>query len=215
MIKLVTLKASDNQITDLEGIRNCTILERLELMNNQLTELSVLEGRLVDLTSLLISGNSVADLSPISASEKLEYLLARGNGIESLEPLSSLNNLKCLDVDDNALTSLAGLENKEQLLTLQAGNNQITDISALESSADLLYLDLRSNQLTDISVLNWLNRTDGLYLCLEHNQIQDFSPLPVEGAGMYELLSFYDNPVTVYPDFQALETKEENILWQA
>lgn len=32
---------------------------------------------------------------------------------------------------------------------------------------------------------------------------------------MYELLSFYDNPVTVYPDFQALETKEENILWQA
>ena len=136
-------------------------LQRLELANNDLVNLSALSC-LPHLVHLNVSGAAASgharsaaiasrEAVPLFSGNKLPQLLDipapqpcnlrtadfRLNGIASLdkvaEQLSSFSQLRSLALDINALKSVAGLSAFKSLLTLTISQNLLTSCSGLEA----------------------------------------------------------------------------------
>ncbi|MDH5328130.1 MAG: leucine-rich repeat domain-containing protein, partial [Gammaproteobacteria bacterium] len=113
----------EDQVTALDCSRDRSI----PMPITPITDLSGVE-QLFNLTSLILSGNSVPDVSP----------------------LRNLANLRELDLainDIGSVASVSGLDSLTGLTHLYLYNNQITDINGLENLTNLIYLDLNINQL--------------------------------------------------------------------
>ncbi|RYZ91229.1 MAG: trypsin-like serine protease [Proteobacteria bacterium] len=80
-----------------------------------------------NLYSLDISGNSLADISPIGFIPNLKILNASDNSIKTFEDIAKLKSLKVLSVNNNSITSLKGLENMEFLEFINASANPINE----------------------------------------------------------------------------------------
>ncbi|MYK93992.1 hypothetical protein F4009_08345, partial [Candidatus Poribacteria bacterium] len=154
---------------------------------------------LLNLTSLYVRNNEIADLTGLEHAHYLRELNLSGNAntVSDFSPLAGLTNLKYLDLshspyaDISSLIGLTGLEdlnlrgsnlsdisplaNLPNLNRLTLSSNNLSDISPLASLTGLAVLDLSSNDLTDISPL--ANLTGLGYLVLSYNNISDVSPL--------------------------------------
>ncbi len=98
---------SNNCIESLAGFGDLRFLEFLDLSNNALSRLDGM--RCASLRKLVISGNRVTDLGPLTGMQQLVHLEAASNQVESLEPLSACAALRSLDVRHNRLRALASL----------------------------------------------------------------------------------------------------------
>jgi len=79
---------SDNEITDLTNLMGLTELEELFLANNQIGYIDVLSN-LTNLKSVDLSGNDIDDASPLFGLENLEYI----NLIDTKVPYSQIETL--------------------------------------------------------------------------------------------------------------------------
>ncbi len=136
-----------------------------------------------NLTTLLLTSNSVRDLMPLTGLTKLTRLEIYGNKVVFLTPLKDLTNLTKLELGYNwihDITPLAGLTNLTELLL--RSNNRIKDITPLQGLTNLRTLDLGENLITDIRPLQGL--TNLRTLSLAYNaRLTDISPL----AGLVNL----------------------------
>ena len=98
-----------------------------------------------------MSGNRVADLSPLAGLTRLTLLDLNGNLVTSLSPLAGLTELQALFAQDNAIADLSPLADLPTVLLLLA-DNAIADVSPLLAMRWLRYVDLRGNPLTDRSL---------------------------------------------------------------
>jgi len=158
-------------------------LTSLEVSGLNVLSLGGLEYAL-NLVYLDVSSNWISDISPISGLVKLKWLYLQDNLIDDASGLSGLTNLELLSLDDNNIANISALGSLDNLITLWLYNNQVSDISSLAGLTKLNELDLGENQVSDVSPLALLTALE--YLWLDHNQVGDIFSL-VQLVNLIEL----------------------------
>ncbi len=183
-MELITLDVSDRGITDIAGIQYCSILQELNLSNNQLTNLpaGIFTG-LTNLQKLYLGGNQLTNLPA---------------GI-----FTGLTNLQILSLYNNQLTNLpagifTGLTNLQKLYLYK---NQLTTLPAgiFTGLTNLQKLSLDNNQLTNLPAGIFTGLTNLQELYLGGNQLTNLPAGIFTGLTNLQILSLYKNQLTTLP----------------
>ncbi|MFA5069652.1 MAG: leucine-rich repeat domain-containing protein, partial [Candidatus Omnitrophota bacterium] len=188
LTNLQKLDLSDNRISDLSPLAGLINLHELYLDVNQISDLSPLEG-MTNLQQLNLYNNQIIDLSPLAGLTDLQNLNFLLNNINDISPLAGLTNLQNLILSCNQISDLNPLAGLTNLQYLYIENNQISNLSSLSGLNNLKVLELSDNQISDLSPLARL--TSLQYLWLSWNQISDISPL-AETSNLQELRIYYN-----------------------
>jgi hypothetical protein len=160
--------------------RNSTFLS---LANCDLLEIP---AELIELTSLEVLelvNNQISDISLLSSLTRLTALYLRINNITDITPLRPLVNLSDLDLATNKISDIGPLQPLTKLHTLYLYNNQIQDLTPLQSLSNLKELYLKNNQVKDLTPLNSLSNVG--MISLANNQVFDIeSILPLIKKGV-------------------------------
>ena len=192
MERLKELDVPDRGIQDLTGIQFATKLEWLNLVGNQIFDLSPLAG-LINLTNLSVSNNKISDLSPIAGLINLKNLGVANNKISDLSPIAGLINLESLYFSHNNnvsdISPVAGLVN---LQWIRSWGHSISDISPLANLTKLEFVNFCGGNISNLIPLAGLTGLKELYIANE--EVSDISPL----AGLTGLtrLSLEDNDIS-------------------
>jgi len=193
----------EQAVRDALGIQDCPICttDMAELMFLVLTgrgieNLSGIEY-CVNLTTLYLGGNAVADLRPLEALQNLEELdlcmdmyVPPEDDLTYYGPVASLPNLKKLNLSDTSdLGFLAGLSSLTELDLIYTDVEDLTPLAGLTS---LTSLSVYFGQVSDLSPIAGLDKL--AFLLLSHNQIADLRPL--SGLTRLESLIIHDNEIT-------------------
>ena len=154
----------DNELQSLDGL-STRGLTHLYLQNNQLVatlELGLTLNTLTQLQKLYISGNRLADLTPLCGLLSLEELHAgsQRTGVELVLPpdLERLGRLRVLSLPHNRLCDVSALGGCRRLESLDlSANSGITDMGDLAillgSAVELHTLDLRRCPVADVRAM--------------------------------------------------------------
>ena len=191
---------TSGSIKSLKGLELATNLERLELHNSpiddltplanlkKLREITIWDSKLNDLTPLagLIqleflaiqnfrARNQISDLTPLSGLIQLYYLYTSDNEISDLTPLTGLTNLVYLGLNVNQISDITPLAGLTQLRSIAIGVNQISDITPLAGLTQLRSIAINGNQISDITPLARLTELEFLHFA--NNESSDLTPL--------------------------------------
>ena len=161
-------------IKSLEGLQHCVSLMKIDLENNEITDLAPIKG-LTKLISLSVAGNQVTDISALEPLVKLQLLDLSRNRIKNLEAVAKMLNLRDLWVAQNLIADLKPVANLPKIWYLDIAKNQVSDLSVVGKLKWLTTLDVSQNQVTDLKPLASLEDLD--LLLFSKNQIRDLSPL--------------------------------------
>ena len=153
-------------IKNLLGLENAVNLEKLDLNENEISDLSPI-AKLNKLTKLSLIRNRISDLQPLSELTNLEYLDLYANKIEDISPLAKLTNLKHLDLHNNndqtgdpvhptisgGIKDISAVKNLTKLEILSLGSNNISDITPIKNLTNIKDLVLGGNHISDYSGL--------------------------------------------------------------
>ena len=146
------LDVSYQNISDLTGIEDFTVLQDLNCNNNQLLGLDVSQNTF--LTILEVENTTISSLD-LSLNINIETLKCRDNNILTLNTNNNLQ-LEYLDCDNNQITNLSTINN-QNLEELYCSNNQISSLD-LSSNITLHELNASFNQLTFLDIRNGNNQ---------------------------------------------------------
>ena len=185
MERLGRLVARNRGIRDLTGIQFATNLSKIDLRDNEISDLSPLAG-LINLRELRLDHNfQPSDLSPLAGLINLEVLDFTFN-VSDLSPLAGLINLEYLHFTDTNVSDfspLAGLINLESLGFSRTPI--ISDISPLAGLVNLKFIGSWGNAISDLSPLAGLTKLELINFC--GGNISDLTPL----AGLTGLKELY------------------------
>ena len=153
-------------IKNLLGLENAVNLEKLDLNENEISDLSPI-AKLNKLTKLSLIRNRISDLQSLSELTNLEYLDLYANKIENISPLAKLTNLKHLDLHNNndqtgdpvhptisgGIKDISVVKNLTKLEMLSLGSNNISDITPIKNLTNIKDLVLGGNHISDYSGL--------------------------------------------------------------
>mgnify|MGYP000866303133 CR=1 FL=1 len=153
-------------IKNLLGLENAVNLEKLDLNENEISDLSPI-AKLNKLTKLSLIRNRISDLHPLSELTNLKYLDLYANKIEDISPLAKLTNLKHLDLHNNndqtgdpvhptisgGIKDISVVKNLTKLEMLSLGSNNISDITPIKNLSNIKDLVLGGNHISDYSGL--------------------------------------------------------------
>ena len=108
---VVEIDLSNNRLTSVDFLANCTELTNLYLDNNKLTNLDVLRDK-TKLTALRFSGNEVSDITPLAGHTGLTELRFSKNKVEDIAVISAFSELGSIELNGNKVydfTPLSGL----------------------------------------------------------------------------------------------------------
>lgn len=107
---LTELRLSNNQITDLEQLRNSKCLVLLDVSHNQIVDIEPLL-EVTALTELNVSGNSLGTLTALGELRNIINLNASDIGAlaNDLNVLGKMKKLKSLDVSDNLIFGIGNI----------------------------------------------------------------------------------------------------------
>ncbi len=146
-----------------------------------------------DMLSLrLLAVGGVADLQGIQYARDLEYLVLGGEDLTSLSPISDLVNLQTLAITSSHIAEISPLSALLNLDGLFLTGNDITDIAPLSGLTHLSLLELSDNRIEDISPLSGLELN---FLGLQRNKISDISPLAEWNGNVGSILDLRGNPL--------------------
>lgn len=175
---LTYLNMSFNRMSDLTplGLEGLTNLTHLILSHNSIVDISSLSN-LIYLTDLQLGSNYIADISVIGYLTNLTVLSLRGNHITDITPLGGLNELLFLYLENNQITDIAIVSGLTNLIHLDISNNKITTIPPLTELRRLSSINLNNNQITDITPFADMERLR--FLDLVGNNITDVIRLAI------------------------------------
>lgn len=127
-IRLDVLHAADNDIESLDGLRNTTVLRDVCLSGNRIADIGVLSGSAETLQRVAMQDNQLTNLSALEGCGKLEYLSVGGNRIESLAPLAQSRALTAVLAKGNAIKTTAGIEGLDTLHFLDLSDNGLEQV---------------------------------------------------------------------------------------
>nr|WP_312986143.1 cell wall-binding repeat-containing protein [Clostridioides sp.] len=140
LARVTNLDASNQNITNIEGLQYCTSLKELQLSRNEISDISPL-SELESLEELYLDNNEISDISQISELKSLRVLELSRNKISDISPLLKLESLEELYLENNKISDISSLSELESLNLLYLAKNEISDISSLEPLG-IPYLDL-------------------------------------------------------------------------
>lgn len=165
---LVELYAYNNNLECSFDFSNCPALQRLDLDDNNITELIL--GQPKDLQALYLSRNSLAGTLDLSAVEQLGVLNIYQNAITELL-LGNLSNLYQLEIGNNKIGGTLDLSNASKVERIYANDNEIEGI-IFGSHPLLKTLQIENNKIEgtlDISGMPIIEE-----IRASHNNISDF-----------------------------------------
>ena len=204
MKTLTSLEAIEKGIRNLRGLETATNLTRLVIWGNHITDISPI-SELTNLTLLWLDYNNIPDISLLSGLTNLTNLSLNDTNIPDLSVLSDLPNLthlRLIATNTSDVSPLSGLTN---LTSLVLSHNKIADISPLSGLTKLTELNFWENQIEDISALSGLTNLTVLGLGL--NNVEDISAL----SGLTNLTELFlnDNNITYVSSLSGLT----NLTW--
>ena len=129
----------------------------------------------VNLRSLDLNDNRIADVTALGPLTILEDLTLNGNNVSDVSALGQLTALKQLRLSNNRVMDVSALGRLTALEELRLGNNRISDATALGSLTALRELHIGDNGISDVT---WLERLTRLHeLTLDGNNVSDMSAL--------------------------------------
>jgi Leucine-rich repeat (LRR) protein len=198
---LTSLSATYHHITNLSGLEYATNLTFLMLSGNAITDVSPL-STLSRLSSLSLGGNNLSDLRCLTNLTLLTNLSLSFNRVHDAAPLLALTNLAALDVGSNPLSNYALLGNLVNLRSLVLEHLSIRDPSFVNSLTNLNWLDLLGNQIGRLPALPGLANLG--YLDLGYNPLTNAAAL----SGLTNLKSLWlDQCPLADADFLAFLTR--------
>ncbi|MBP7933149.1 MAG: hypothetical protein KA354_00760 [Phycisphaerae bacterium] len=169
--RVTYLEAMNVGIRTLAGIQGCTNLKTLNLLSNE-----------------------VEDLSPLAELTMLENLYMVDNKIRSVAPLAPMTSLKSLDVMHNFIGSISSLSGLTRLETLKVDwqqNKAITSLNGVQSMAKLKWLGCSGNSITSLAPVAGLTALQTLNAT--HNDISGYAG--VTGLPNLRALRLTENPI--------------------
>ena len=149
-------------LTSSDGLEKYVCLEKLDLGNNSLTDVSFIAPIVPSLKMLILSGNDItgSDLTFLENAEEMCQL-----GLDSIDlsecQLSYMENMPHLEMllaRNCNLTDISGIQNCTNLACIVLGFNNISDVSPIPSfegyPATKQILDLTDNQVESLALLN-------------------------------------------------------------
>lgn len=174
---IISLDASNCEISSLNGIERIHRLAELNLENNFVEDLSPL-SKLKMIKTLNLNGNGITDLEerlkPL-ARVPLRVLKLRNNfettpegetvKLADISCLQRFITLEELDLRDNAVEDITPLEKLNSLIKLNIRGNKVKSLQSLSSLKTLTYLNIHSNvEIDSIVPLKDLHRLETLIM---------------------------------------------------
>lgn len=179
------LTLSGQNLTTLEPLEGLTELIDLRLNNNSLTledekSQNILKS-MTNLERLEIANNSVSNLSAISKLNKLTglFLIGDNNNVNLIEIEDIISNLNYLQVSTKSLQTIVNC-NPEKITKLSLYNSQLTALPDLSVLTKLTNLNLTNNpNILDLSVISKLSSLETLNMSNMnlHKRLINFSKL--------------------------------------
>ena len=161
-------------VKSLEGLQHCKSLMKIDLANNEISDLSPIAD-LKQLQSIDLSGNQIENIAPLAGLKQSQYLQLSKNKIVDLAPIKDLTNLNSLYLNDNQIKSLEHVAALKKLWTLQAAGNPLENTSAVAELRGLKTLNLNGCGLKKVEFLKGIKELS--LLMLDKNPIESLDPL--------------------------------------
>mmetsp|Transcript_23294 Transcript_23294/g.72869 ORF Transcript_23294/g.72869 Transcript_23294/m.72869 type:complete len:453 (-) Transcript_23294:1065-2423(-) len=181
-------------LSDVDAIRGFPALQRVDIGDNQVTDLSPFSG-LPSLTELYAANNTVKQMlnfaSPacsqgapdptgdVLIGSTLQIVDLSGNEIDDMDDMERHPFLEVVNLAYNAIPRIHGLQGLRFLQSLDLTGNRLTAITGLEG-LPLETLILDDNAIDEIANLDTLQNLR--VLSLRNNKIRDLSHLRETGA---------------------------------
>ena len=192
------LNLSDKQISSLTGLEHAVYLESLVISGNSISDLSPLKN-LFNLEFLDFSLNRVRKIPAfLFRMRKLNTLFASANNAESIESASGKNEITELDLSGNRLTNISAAETCVKLQTLNLSSNNLVSLpGSVAKLKELRYLNLFDNSLTDLPDLSALKKLEKINL--EKNKFTEF-PKFLTGMKSLSQINISVNNISELPE---------------
>ena len=158
---LTLLNCQDNQLLNID-VSNNIYLTELSIYANNITSLYIAEN--INLLDLKCDFNQLTNLD-VSNNPNLTHLYCAGNQITNLD-ISKNTDLTFLSCGTNPLTTL-DLSNNLTLTSLDCFNAQITNLD-LSNNPALIYLICTNGQLQTLNLKNGNNYSMNNFFCLNN-----------------------------------------------
>ncbi len=160
--------------TTLADLKHMPNIEKINLPNHQISDISALEG-LKYLRTVNLSSNNISDIKALSGAQALTSITMNDNNISDISPLGNIVELKYIYMDGNSITEIPDFSKLSNLYTLSLAGNQITDVAPLKLLPIIDWVILDYNNITDVSPMVGMETIRELSLM--GNPISDISPL--------------------------------------
>lgn len=137
MKNLRALYLNSHDISDLSPLAKLSKLRELTLINCGVSDLSVLAPLSGSLQKLVLSGNSIDDVTNLVGLENVSVLYLDGNQISDLSPLGQIGGLGGLVLDGNPIMDIAPLMTLPKLKTLSIMNTRLSTAADSEARAQV------------------------------------------------------------------------------
>ncbi|MGV9198944.1 MAG: leucine-rich repeat domain-containing protein [Promethearchaeia archaeon] len=172
--KLVIYNREIKSISEIEGLKDLTLLEGLDLYYNNISEMDGLQS-LPHLKILNLNHNNIHQITGLSNAQDMLELHLEYNYIKSIEGLESQQKLEHLSLGNNSISDLRGVRDLKNLEKLDLQNNKIKSLKGLEKLKNLRELQLNNNFISEIALLSNLTQLE--VLDLSYNHISSLKPL--------------------------------------
>ncbi len=137
LTKLEELYLRGNRPSNVKKLSSLPALTRLDLSDCGIASLSVVND-FKALKALFASDNQIASLSTFN--KQLEELYISGNPLADLSPLKTQTALTVLEAADTQITDVACLAGNKTLVSLDISGTSVTDAAVLKDCAGLNFL---------------------------------------------------------------------------
>jgi len=146
------LDLENNEITDLAPIRELKLLQSIDLASNKIQSLEPISG-LTAVQYLHIANNGLEDLSPLTGMVKMQSLYASGNKFKKLEPILPLKKLWTLDVSGSPIEDAGVIGELKGLQTINIKGCAIKSLEFTRSLREVRLLIASGNENLDLNPL--------------------------------------------------------------
>ena len=181
----VSVVYSNSKDIDFGIFNDVKNIVRLDLSNDNISDLSSLNLEKLNLFSLDISGNKgIKGFDYLSKLKNLQSLVANECDINNLDDIVKLNNLQSLSLISNDIGDVSVFNNMDKLETLNLANNSklsgnlkrallnldisntnVTSLDFIKNISDLYYLNVIGNNMMDLDkVENYVKSNQYMYI---------------------------------------------------